>query len=413
MSFSLELAASWARSPVKAVRNRRRHMQKSSDEEASNRSPTRVMEFPVVDITDEMLDDEGEAITAYIRNERSSIVRQLSFAPYDVDAPVEIAPIPPFKRQRHLKVKTLPTLLEDKKVEAFAPVNVTTLIKIKKKSYMPKPSRTDKVQELIKEAEELAGTGDEDEAIKVYEKAIRMAESEITKLKGLLRKSVDKHPTAVRSIQTRIQQDMMELVLMIGKTKTDMVYIYERQGDYDNAIEACKEVKHLYRKQKKRSPPSNQPQQVRSESVGLSAPYDADVVSVSSKSTDSKSRGSKSSGDSDKSIVWYVTCADIDYHIRCTSILLSRLTRASASYEERKKIAEEILMLRQEIAGTTDPMEREKLYSRCEAMTISAVQTERSYLGDMHPQIADTLQLLSAIYLEQQSMKRGYREKAI
>ena len=414
MSFSLELAASWARSPVKAVRNRRRHMQKSSDEDASNRSPTRVMEFPVEDTTDDMLEDEGEAITAFIRNERSLIVRQLSFAPYDVDAPPEIAPIPPFKRQRQIKVKTLPTLIEDKKVESFAPVNVTTLIKIRKKSYLPKPSRTEKVQELIKEAEEHAGTGDEDEAIKVYEKAIRMAESELSKLKVLLRKSIDKHPTAISSIQTRIQQDMMELVLMIGKTKTDMVSIYERQGDYDNAIEACKEVKHLYRKQKKRSPLSS-PQQSLSQSMGRSLPYDADVVSVSSgsQSNDSKSRGSKSSANSDQSIVWYVTCPDIDFLIRSTSILLARLTRANASYEERKKIAEEILMLRQEIAVTVDSVERDKLYSRCEAMTNCAVQTERSYLGDMHPQVADTLQLLSAIYLEQQNIKPGYREKAI
>lgn len=412
MSFSLELAASWARSPVKAVRNRRRHVQKASDDEASNRSPTRAMDFPVEEIVEDMLDDEDGVMTDFIRNERSTIVRQLSFAPYDVDAPPEISPIPPFKRQRNIKIKTLPTLSEDKRVDVFAPVNVTTLIKIKKKSYLTKPTRTEKVQELIREAEEHAGTGDEDEAVKVYEKAIRMAESEVTKLKIMLRKSIDKHPTTIRSIQTRIQEDMMELVLMIGKTKTDMVSIYERQGDYDNAIEACKEVKHLYRKQKKRSPLSR-PQQMRSDQVGQ--PYDADIVSVSSGSvsTDSKSRESKSSSDSDQSIVWYVACPNIDFLICSSSILLARLTRANASYEERKKLAEEILMLRQEIAATVDPVEREKLYSRCETMTKSAVETERSCLGDMHPQVADTLQLLSAIYLEQQNIKPGHREKAI
>ena len=416
MSFSLELAASWARSPVKAVRNRRRQMQKFSDEDASNLSPTRAMDFPVGDIRDEVLDDEGEAIAAFMISERSSIVRQLSFAPYDVDAdsPPEIAPIPPFKRQRHVKVKTLPTLLEGKKIDAFAPVNVTTLIKIKKKSYLPKPTRSEKVHEFVKEAEEHAGTGDEDEAIKIYEKAIRLAESELTKLKVLLRKSIDKHPTAIQSIQTRIQQDMLELVLLIGNTKTDMIYIHERLGDYENAIETCKEVKHLYKKQKKRSPLS-QPQYSDTKQVGQSSPYDADIVSVSSGSVsnDSKSSGTKSSGASDQSIVWYVTCENIDFLIRSASILLARLTRANASYEDRKKLAEEILILRQEIVATLDPLERDKLYSRCEAMTMKAVETERSYLGDMHPQVADTLQLLAAIYMEQQAIKPGYRDKAI
>jgi tetratricopeptide (TPR) repeat protein len=414
MSFTLELAASWARSPVRAVRNRRRLMQKSADEESSNRSPTRAMDFPVdEDIVDELMDDEGEAETAFNRNEHSSIVRQLSFAPYDVDAPQEVTPIPLFQRQRNLKVKTLPTLSEDKKVEAFSPTNITTLIKIKKKTYLPKPSRLEKVQEHVKDAEGLAGTGDEDEAIKIYEKAIRAAESELSKLKGMLRKSIDKHPSAVPSIQTRIQQDMLDLVLISGKTKTDMINLYERQGDYDSAIEICKEMKNLYKKQKKRSP---LPGQVRSDLYEKdSLPYNTDVVSVNSGSIskDSKSRGSKISGDSDQSIIWYVDCPNIDFLIRSTSILYTRLTKAKSSYDDRKKLTEEILMLRQEITTTTDARERELLYSKCEMMTMNAVDIERSCLGDMHPQVADTLQLLSAIYLEQQNTKPGYRDKAI
>jgi tetratricopeptide (TPR) repeat protein len=423
MSFTLELAAAWARSPVKAVRNRRRIMEKSTDDEASKRSPTRAMDFPVEEIVDEMLDDEGEAISTITRNDHTSIVRQLSFAPFDIEAPQEITPIPLFQRQRPLKVRALPTLKEDILMETFSPTTITTVIKIKKKAYLPKPSRCEKVQELIDAAEEHAGTGDEEEAIKLYDKAVRVAESELQKLKGQLRKSLDKHPTAVPSIQTRIQQDMLDLMLLSGKIKNDMVYLYERQGDYDNAIEACKEAKSIYKKQKKRSPqltriPSrsgsldllqqNNSTEADNDSIANSA-----SVSVDSKSRESKSRDSKSSSDSGQSIIWYVECRYVEKLIRSTSILLDRLSKAKASFDDRKKMVEEILMLRQEIVGTLDASERETLYSKVEMMTKNAVLVERSSLGKMHPQIADTLQLLSEIYLEQQDSKPGSRDKAI
>jgi tetratricopeptide (TPR) repeat protein len=392
-------------------------MQKSADDEASKLSPTRTMDFPLDDPVDESLEDDGEEISAIIRSDRTSIVRQLSFAPLDIEAPKEVTPIPLFQRQRSLKVKVLPTLVEDSHVEVFAPTPITTCIKIKKKSFLPKPSRCEKVQELVNEAEEHAGTGDEEEAIKVYDKAVRMAESELQKLKGQLKKSLDKHPSAVASIQTRVQEDMLDLVLLSGKVKTDMVYLYERQGDYENAISACQEAKAIYKKQRKRSPQPT-PALVRSKSSNLDQeiPAELDSTSVSSNkdaSTEGKSRGSKSSNDSDRSIVWYVKCKDIDNLIRSTNILLDRLTKAKESFEDRRKMVEEILMLRQEIAATVDGSEKSMLYSRIEVMTKNALLVERSSLGEMHPQVADTLQLLSSIFLEQQHSKPGNRDKAI
>jgi tetratricopeptide (TPR) repeat protein len=416
MSFTLELAAAWARSPVKAARNRRRMMQKSADDDASKRSPTRTMDFPLDDTVDDSLEDDGDEISAIIRSDHTSIVRQLSFAPLDIDAPEEVTPIPLFHRQRPLKVKVLPTLVEDSHVEVFTSTPITTCIKIRKKSFLPKPSRCEKVHELVNEAEEHAGTGDEEEAIKVYDKAVRMAESELQKLKGQLKKSLDMHPCAVPSIQTRVQQDMLDLVLLIGKVKTDMVYLYERQGDYENAISACQDVRAIYKRQKKRSPQPSTLTRATSSNLDQENPAEFESTSVSSSkdaSTESKSRGSKGTSDSDRSIVWYVACEDIDKRIKSSSILLDRLVKAKESYEDRRKMVEEILMLRQEIAATVDASEKNKLYSRAEVMTKNALLVERSSLGEMHPQVADTLQLLSSIYLEQQHLKPGNRDKAI
>lgn len=46
-------------------------------------------------------------------------------------------------------------------------------------------------------------------------------------------------------------------------------------------------------------------------------------------------------------------------------------------------------------------------------MAKNAVKIERTTLGEMHPQVADTLQILSALSLEQQNDKPGSRDKAI
>ena len=239
-----------------------------------------------------------------------------------------------------------------------------------------------------------AGTGDEEEAIKVYKKAIKIADTEVNKLKDQLKRSVEKHPATLKSIQTRLQEDLLELVLEAGIIKTEMTHLYERTGEYDNAIQTCREAKALYKKQKKR------------------CPIDDDSTISSKFSGTTGTTSTSTCSDSANSVVWYVPCPNIDTFIKDTTALLNRLTKAQSTYEDRKRMVEEILLLRQEILTTFNTNNRETLYARAEAKTKKFLQIERSTLGDSHPQIADTLQLLSDLALEQRE-KPGSRDKAI
>jgi tetratricopeptide (TPR) repeat protein len=419
MSFTMELAAAWALSPVKAVRDRRRAAALEEDAAISG-SPTRSMDFPMVDepavedMVDE-LEEENETLAA-ISTDRSVVIRKLAMAPLDFDAPQEVTPIPPCARQRSRKIRVLPTLGEQAYFEEDAPTCVNTVVKPKKKtSHLPKPSRSEKIKELIDEAVHNSNTGDEDEAIKIYKKAIKIADVEVAKLKGQLNKSLAKHPLALASIQTRIQEDMLELVLLAGKIKIEMAHLYERQGDYDNAIETCKEARSLYRKQRKRSPQPAEGSETNESGSASRSPAEGSVTNESGNaSPDSRScNGSKGSSDSDRSIVWYVACPDLERLIRSSTYLLERLTKAHETYEDRKKMIEEILMLRQEIGSTIDVQYRRKLYAKAESMAKNAVAIESATLGELHPQVANTLQLLAALTMEQQHDKRGRRDQAI
>lgn len=411
----MELAASWARSPVKAVRNRRRIMRESAEADASKLSPIRIMDFPTEDVSDETDDDDDEAMDDISSSDRAALVRtlQVTFDAADIDAPQEIIPIQNNARRKQRKIKILPTLDEQANVEEFFPACINTVVKSKRRSHLPKPSMVEKLSDLVKEAVGCAGIGDEEEAIKVYKKGIRMADTEITKLKGQLKKSLEKHPATLATIQTRIQEDMLELVLLAGKIKTDVTNLYERQGDYYNAIETAKEARSIYRKQLKRSPQPGLVPDRPASPVADSPTATSDIISLSPRSNGSVSYGSKYSSESDRSIIWYVACPDLEMLILDANNLVDRLTQAHSTYEDRKKMIEEILLLRQEIAATFDAKQRRKLFDRAESMAKNAIMIERTTLGASHPQVADTLLLLSAITLEQQKERPGCREKAI
>ena len=359
-----------------------------------------------------MLEEEEDGDAFEDERNLSSVVRNLSMAPLVASGPsdisatsMDITPIDPSQRRKQQKVKVLPALDETGSFEDMTQsinggpgVNV----KIKKKSPVSKITRLERIQELTRKASKLAGTGDEEEAIKVYKKAIRIAESEVNKLKDQLNRSLEKHPATLRSIQTRIQEDLLEFVLSAGNIKTQMTHLYERTGEYDNAIKTCREAKGIYKKQQKRCPVDNKADDL---SFG---------DSISSGSKFSTRDGSTIHSDSTNSaVVWYVPCPNIDTLLHEACALLNRLTEAQSSYEERRRMVEEILLLRQEISTTFDPKHRKKLYSRVETMTKKFLSIERSTLGATHPQIADTLQLLSDLALEQQREKPGSRDKAI
>lgn len=405
MSFSatLELASSLLKSPHK--KNRKARSRGGNDEDVSELSPTRVSDFPMVEEEDDEAAFYGSEEGGRDPRDLESVVRNLSLTPLngplDITAnTMDITPIDPSQRRKQKKVKVLPALDETSSLDPLMTEQMDSTggltIKIKKKSSpLPKPTRLERIQELSEKACNLAGTGDEEEAIKVYKKAIKIADIEVNKLKDQLQKSLDKHPATLKSIQTRLQEDLLDLVLQAGKIKKEMTHLYERTGEYDNAIQICREAKALYKKQKKRSPAGD------------------DSSTISTKFSGAET-GESTSSESANSIVWYVSCPTIDMLIRDVSALLNRLIKARSSYDDRKRMVEEILLLRQEIATTfDDPKHRKNLYARAEAMTKNFLTIERTTLGETHPQIADTLQLLSDLALEQQREKPGSRDKAI
>jgi tetratricopeptide (TPR) repeat protein len=340
-------------------------------EEETKKSPTRVTDFDDDDIVEVTEEDDAIIEKIFIHPEEgrssASSARQLSLAPPD------IAKTPPSRRRRACDAKqTLPTLHEtvgsvsfttDELPAQYSPTSLTTpsgtKIKKKSRSGQPKPSRSEKVQELHEKASHLVETGDEEKALKLFKKALQMAEDEVSNIKSHIKISEEKHPVTRKSIQTRLFEDLLSIIIVIGKMRTVLSILHERAGDYKTAISNCKGALNLYQKH-----------------VAILEETD--------------------------------TSNELEKQIEETDAMLGRLNQAKSSYEERKKMIDAVVSIREVIATTEDPKQRQDLYKKAEALAQQVKSVETGVLGKAHPQLADTMQLLAALSLEQ-----GRREQAI
>ena len=224
--------------------------------------------------------------------------------------------------------------------------------------------RLKSVKDLQKEATEKAHRGEEEEAQKLYRNAIQIAGSEIARINFRIVKSQEKHEETRISIQKKLREDLRKIGLIIGKLRTKMAILYERSGDFERAISCCREAMEIYKHQ-----PAVE------ETTKNNAQEMMDLM----------------------------------------KIMCERLEQSFKALEGRDAMLMMIKEYRRSIGFATDPKEKKELYGIVEEMAKKVESMEISALGESHPQLAETLQLLSTIALEQGKHHDAvvYLEKAI
>ena len=219
----------------------------------------------------------------------------------------------------------------------------------------PKSSR-ERVLDLQVRADDLAHCGEEEKALHVYKKALKITRNETARIKGQLKQVDDMHPSTVKSIHSRLHEDWLQVGWSIASIRAKMAILCERLGDYDSAITCCNEASDIYKRQLTFVLKKNKVEH---------------VDRIQKKSAEMK-------------------------------LMHDKMAVAKDSFPRRKAMHEEIMLLRRIMATTKFPdlAERNKMCTSIEAKIKSALRLEMDILGDGHPQVADTMSLLAALALE-------------
>lgn len=196
-----------------------------------------------------------------------------------------------------------------------------------------------------------ASRGKEEDAIKVYHRALRIMKSDLGRIKKNLQKSQQKAPQARRGAE-QLHEEWMQLATTLAEIRTIMAILYERMGEYEKAISSCEEAKDVY---------------------------------------SSYARLIARNGIAD---------SDIDEFANQMDVMLDRLNVARGSFDGRKELHEGILQCRVKIAKAKDPALKEQLYDKVFNLLNKVLDMERVSLGESHPQISDTLRIFATLYFE-------------
>ena len=242
-----------------------------------------------------------------------------------------------------------------------------------------KRTAAEKVRDLQREAADRACRGLEEEAVRLYRRALHVGRRDVTRVKEQLRQvaaATHHTPVAAKSIASRLHEDWMEIGVLIADTRNAQATIYERLGVYDKAMTCCGEALAVYKRQakflKRQIPPEGTAATTAGAAAAAATEYDA-----------------------------------VRKQIHSMVEITNRIDRARDSYERRKRAHEEIIALRLEVPSKA-PAERRKLYAALTAKVRKVRTSETEILGPQHPQLGDTASLLGSLALEQ-----GDKEAAI
>jgi tetratricopeptide (TPR) repeat protein len=215
----------------------------------------------------------------------------------------------------------------------------------------------ERLQEYQRRGDDLAAIGQDAEAIVCYKKALKITRSETARIKSQLKQVDGKHPSTVQSIHSRLHEDWLAVGTSMTQIRLQMAVLQERVGDYANAIQSCQEASSVFQRQ---------------------------VAFLKRKKNDAaKLQETQRAAE----------------HART---VLGRMRVAQDSFARRKTSHEEIVSLRMQPAI---PDTSARLVQTIKA----ALAVEQKVLGLNHPQIADTMSLLSSVYQEQGDLKTALK----
>lgn len=224
-----------------------------------------------------------------------------------------------------------------------------------------KSGNREKIEALEKEASSLALCGSEQAALDVYQKALVITRTDVSRIKKQLKQVTAKHhPSTVRSIHSRLHEDWLQIGVSIARIRTMMAILFERIGDVEHAISCCKEAREVYTRQ-----------------VGYQLKWNIESEINAEEAAEQM------------------------------EVMVQKMSLAQETFEDRKKLHEEIIMWRNKILTTEDEEMKKTLYRTVEKKVVTVRNLEGDILGQHHPQVGDTSSLLATISLEQEDIEKA------
>jgi tetratricopeptide (TPR) repeat protein len=326
----------------------------------------------------------------------------------DHDSPLTTSKPSNVRRRRYSALQTLPTLDEttdkislptpskslDSKVLLTSETNTHLVdshstnannVATKTIPSNQKKSRVSKIKELQLAASDLAQRGAEEESMKTYRKALNIASAEMSRIKIQIEKSnrstfksrysentsCPLPVAAIRSIQKRIQEDLLAISDRFGKIRIIMTVLHERMGEYEKAIESCTETIDVYKHQQ---------------------------ILYDESDSDTKTGLTAKNGQNQKTPV---------DRLRDAKKIMHRLELGRSMFDQRQHTYDEMNEIRQRLSETSDTTEKEKLLVLLHGVGWKLLRRETKALGKSHPQIVDPLYLMATL-----SQEIGKRDEA-
>ena len=106
-----------------------------------------------------------------------------------------------------------------------------------------------KLQKMVDVASRFAFTGREEEALKTYKESLQLTKHEVARIQRQLQSAKEKPKYLRATINIVIHEEWTKVAKAISDIRTMMAIIFERVGDYENAIFSCYEAKEVYERQ--------------------------------------------------------------------------------------------------------------------------------------------------------------------
>jgi len=232
--------------------------------------------------------------------------------------------------------------------------SVPRQLKSNRKFTHKKISNRERVQEMQAEASRLAQSGEEEEALIVYKKALHITGVEVTRVKKQLQRLGGLQPNALKSTHKQLHEDWVQVGVSIAQIRILMALLYEHLGDQDRAIISCKKAQEVYQRQ---------------------------VMFIEKDDSDGLRK--------------------IEKLLEQMECMCKQLKLAQASSEDLTSRHEKVAAVRKKVAYTKDIEEKRDLSKKMQKMVKSLRQREVHIFGKRHPKIIELDSLSSVTALEQ------------
>jgi tetratricopeptide (TPR) repeat protein len=220
-------------------------------------------------------------------------------------------------------------------------------------------SSKQEARQLIEKASKLASQGKEEKAMETYKRALYNLKSGVKAVSSQMEMAANRPKLEKTALYIVLHEEWTEFAKIIAEVRCAMATLYERHGHYDKSIRNFEEALNIFRHQ---------------------ADFDERHYRKASNA--------------------YQKEKALDGKIK-------QLDEAKGSQLARQALHETIDRIREKINATTDETSLRFLQEDLHEQISIVLSLETVHLGESHPRVADTKELLGTLYFERGQVKKS------